>query len=123
MDDKDVDPVAFLKRRRAEKVSELKELEELLEKARLILHSLDVAIAAFGENGPSHSDSPRLTIKQGVLKVLEKVAPEGLTALSILERLRVDLGMDYPRTSLSPQLSRLKTEGKVRLQGGVWYLK
>lgn len=46
----------------------------------------------------------------------------GMPALDILAALNRRLGTDYPRTSLSPQLSRLKSEGKVTLDGSLWSL-
>jgi hypothetical protein len=64
---------------------------------------------------------PAITIKKAVLDVLRD-QPKGLIALDILARVnhRFDLGI--VRTSLSPQLSRLKQEGKVTNLGEIWRL-
>jgi hypothetical protein len=93
-----------------ERNAALSELERLIRAMQI----LEETPARVGER-------PQLTIKQGVLRVLES-APDGLTALGILERLKLDLEMDYERTSLSPQLSRLKRDGKIKLDGGIWSL-
>lgn len=93
-----------------ERNASLAELERLIR----VMQILEESPTRVGER-------PQLTIKQGVLRVLES-APNGLSALGILERLRVDLEMNYERTSLSPQLSRLKAEGKIKLDGNVWSL-
>jgi hypothetical protein len=61
----------------------------------------------------------RRTIKEAVLEILEK-KPNGLTAMDILKELKTKMNMPYARTSLSPQLSRLKRDGKVRQDGVVW---
>jgi hypothetical protein len=63
------------------------------------------------------------TIMADVLEVLEK-HPEGLIALDILRKLNEDSERAEPlvRTSLSPQLSRLKQAGFIDLDGAVWKL-
>ena len=65
----------------------------------------------------------RLTIKQAVLEVL-KDHPEGMTALEILSQINTRyFGGDILRTSLSPQLSRLKdNDRKIELRGNKWFL-
>jgi hypothetical protein len=42
-------------------------------------------------------------------------------ANSILRKIKERHGVDLPRTSLSPQLSRLRKEGMVSLVNGMWY--
>lgn len=61
------------------------------------------------------------TIKEAVLSVLAG-AGHGMTALEILDAINKNLSTNYPRTSLSPQLSRLKAEGKLARDGVVWNL-
>lgn len=61
------------------------------------------------------------TIKQAVLEILGDVR-RGMTALEILPAVNAKLGVDYPRTSLSPQLSRLKNDGLIERKGIVWSL-
>ncbi|HIF10963.1 MAG TPA: hypothetical protein EYQ81_14765 [Sneathiellales bacterium] len=63
------------------------------------------------------------TIKVAVIKLLEDTYPLGLTALEILERLNRRWWQgDLQRTSLSPQITRLKHEGKVVSERGTWKL-
>jgi len=61
------------------------------------------------------------TIKSAVLEILNE-AGHGMTAMQILPAVNARLGVDYPRTSLSPQLSRLKSEGVLVRDGVVWSL-
>lgn len=61
------------------------------------------------------------TIKEAVLEIL-KDAGRGMTALEILPEVNRRLSVDYPRTSLSPQLSRLKADGFLERNGIVWSL-
>jgi ribosomal protein S6 len=59
------------------------------------------------------------TIKEAVMEVLSETN-EGMTAVEILDAINKRFRMNYPRTSLSPQLSRLKQEDKIVLEGRVW---
>ena len=61
------------------------------------------------------------TIKEMVIDILDKEDGD-LTALAILDQINRRTGIDYPRTSLSPQLSRLKAEGKIHREGRYWSL-
>lgn len=61
------------------------------------------------------------TIKEAIVQVL-KDAGHGLSAAQILPMVNESLGLNYPRSSLSPQLSRLKHEGILELDGRVWNL-
>jgi len=54
----------------------------------------------------------KLTIKDAVLATLRDY-PAGLTALQILAEINTRFEMNVVRTSLSPQLSRLKRDGKL----------
>ena len=68
----------------------------------------------------------RTRAKAGTMKmaILDALAdqPAGLTAVHLLPIINDALGTDYVRSSLSPQLSRLKKEGKVILVDGIWML-
>jgi hypothetical protein len=62
------------------------------------------------------------SMKDAVVAVLRE-AGQPLTALDILPTVNAKLGTDYPRTSLSPQLSRLKSEGRIiKAEGNFWRL-
>lgn len=65
--------------------------------------------------------SARPTIQDGVLQLLEEVYPMGLTALEILDRLnRRWWRGELKRTSLSPQITRLKKNRKLVSERGTW---
>lgn len=84
-----------------------------------------VAFDGWGKSQSAREKSPKrvseATIKEMVLDILEKEEGD-LTALYILDRINSRTGIDYPRTSLSPQLSRLKAEGKIHREGRFWSL-
>lgn len=64
-----------------------------------------------------------LTMKQLTLKALKEHFTNGATANELLEYFANAWGRnDIIRESFSPQLSRLKREGKISLRGKVWYL-
>lgn len=61
------------------------------------------------------------TIKEMALAVLEDY-PNGLVALDILSEINSRFEQSYVRTSLSPQLSRLRQGGFVHKSGKRWVL-
>jgi len=66
----------------------------------------------------------RSTIKELILKALVEQFPSGATAHQMLEFFGTAWGReDIERTSLSPQLSRLKSEEKIGRDGNVWYAR
>lgn len=71
--------------------------------------------------GGSRRTIPEKSIKEAVLEVLDSLGI-GLTALDLLGAINTKFNTDYPRTSLSPQLSRLKAEGKITRDGNLWSL-
>ena len=78
------------------------------------------------EKGQAASDSPYfgLTIKDLITKALDEQFATGATANQLLELFRSAWGRpDVVRTSLSPQLSRLKDEGRIGREGTVWFLR
>jgi hypothetical protein len=104
--------VARLRETLAQKQSELFELSLELEQVNSALKAVD----------ETHAKG-QPTIKQAVLDVLED-QPEGMTALEILEAINTRFFAGrVPRTSLSPQLSRLKDDDKkIELRGNKWFL-
>lgn len=76
-------------------------------------------------HGGHRTKSPyeRLTIKELVKKALIEQFKDGATAHQLLELFANAWGRhDVMRTSLSPQLSRLRNEGVVFRKGQVWRL-
>lgn len=62
----------------------------------------------------------RRSIKRMVTDLLDEMRPHGLTALEIIDQIRVRWNVDVKRTSLSPQLTRLKNDGEIYNDKGVW---
>lgn len=62
-----------------------------------------------------------MTMKEASVEILKKY-PEGLPATKILPELNKMLGANYVRSSLSPQLSRLKKDGTIYDIDGIWTL-
>jgi len=72
---------------------------------------------------PPPSPYAKLTMKQLVRKALGEHFANGATAIELLDFFRNAWGRnDVIRTSLSPQLSRLKREGVITLDGMTWRL-
>jgi hypothetical protein len=61
------------------------------------------------------------TIKNMILAVLAG-EPKGLRANDIRPQIKTLYGYNLARESLSPQLTRLKNEGKVTLKGRTWHI-
>lgn len=72
----------------------------------------------------SRSPYSRFTIKDLVLKALADHFPNGATANQMLDLFANVWGRgNIARTSLSPQLSRLKDEHRIRREGHTWHLR
>lgn len=81
------------------------------------------AARAARDLSPPRSPYARLTIKQLVRKALTEQFERGATANELLDFFADAWGRsDVLRTSLSPQLSRLKQEGEIILIGQKWSL-
>jgi hypothetical protein len=66
----------------------------------------------------------KLTIKELVLKALNEQFHSGASAQELLEFFESAWGRDdIPRTSLSPQLSRLRAERKIDRNGNTWFTR
>jgi hypothetical protein len=70
-----------------------------------------------------YSPYARLTMKELTIKALSEQFPGGAEANELLDFLHKAWGRtDIVRSSLSPQLSRLKKEGDIDLVGRKWVL-
>lgn len=87
------------------------------------LRELQLAKAAL-EGQPTGANSApsgtTATIKDMARDVLSG-QPSGLNSSGILDAIQKRFGRDIERTSLSPQLSRLKEDGELILSGEVWF--
>lgn len=88
----------------------------------------DESATVANDAGDSNKASPRdmtraigLTLKEMILLTL-RTRQRGADALTILDEINTRWNVGLERTSLSPQLSRLKNEGKLKLNGKVWHL-
>lgn len=97
--------------------------------ARMVAHFVADRSPRFYGGGPALATPPpaspyaKLTMKQLVRKALDEHFTNGATASELLDFFRNAWGRnDVVRTSLSPQLSRLKREGIITLHGIKWRL-
>lgn len=92
------------------------EIAEQMVALRRESRELKTALAALGADQPKPNGSAGqrpLTIKQMATSVLRGHGP-GSTD-SVIEWVKETHGVDVPRSSMTPQLSRLKREGKIEL--------
>ena len=106
----------FIARRRQEIAVAEEALKEQLR--ALAAERLQLARAVVGVK---ERRKPRGVIKRAVLELLGQ-NPDGMDALTILVTINYRLGSNFERTSLSPQLSRLKEDGFVSLNRKIWKL-
>ncbi len=120
------DLLEYIRKRRAQL---LRELEELDSAEKVYLKSQKTGsqqrvFIDFVEQPVSdifkEKRVPR-TIKQMVLRLLDESSPQGLTALEILERIQKRWKSELERTSLSPQLTRLKVDGAIYNEKNQWF--
>jgi hypothetical protein len=104
--------------------AELNELRPKIEAFRTEWLELQAALKAIGpgEHQPdadqASAPKPTLTIKEAILAVLAK-HPTGLSSAAILDQINKDYfhSNKILRTSFSPQLSRLKADEEILLEG------
>lgn len=69
---------------------------------------------------------PRMRFEQGikgmVLAVLDDAGAVGLSAMQMLIEIKKTFGYELPRTSLSPQLTRLKRSELIGSSNGIWLI-
>jgi len=63
-----------------------------------------------------------ITFQDMIVDVLNDQSSKGAEALKIIDLIRVKHGKEIRRTSISPQLSRLKFKGVLYLQDNIWSL-
>jgi hypothetical protein len=108
-------------------MNERTKLEMKIQKLRMELAEIDQAAKAIGVSHQTaevqltaeRRKTPTPTIKQAVLSILAE-HPSGLTALDILALINRRFDLAIVRTSLSPQLSRLKQDHEIENDGSLW---
>jgi hypothetical protein len=116
----------FVERRIQELIDAERPLREKLEEIARERRELERTAKAIGlgsiiNTRSESAEGQRKTIKEAVIEILNS-KPHGLTAMDILKELNSMTDTKYPRTSLSPQLSRLKRDGRITQSGIVWSL-
>jgi hypothetical protein len=108
----------FIRSRESDIHKQIESLEAELRDLKLARQAIDGGASSRHLN-PPRASTP--TIKEMILEVLNK-HPDGGVADQIIEWVKVDYDADVPRSSMSPQLSRLKSEGLVYLNAktNVW---
>lgn len=109
----------FLARREGEvrdliKLLKAEQLE--LKKVRMSLDGTDVA----AREAPDGEPAGLLTIKDMIRAVIRPVVT-GMVSSDIIATIENMFGPALERTSLSPQLSRLRRDGEVILEDGKWF--
>ena len=108
---------------------ELNKQKQAIDAELAVLDRMESAILGAplvpGIAAPAEGDGPKRrqfekSIKEMVLTVLER--PVALLAIDILAFIKEQFGVVIERTSLSPQLSRLKVDGLVTVQDGHWQI-
>jgi hypothetical protein len=91
-----------------------------IEALRSELADLDKAEAALGASTAPSSDVTPKTFKGMAIDILRRHSAAGLTASQILSAIQQRFDLKIERSSLSPQLSRLKREGILVQEGKYW---
>ena len=133
----------FVVRRRAELDAEETPLRERLaaiaaERDQLRRAALAAGIADVAPAGSAEETAPKTqpeaspakrspkrvsekAIKEAVITILNQ-RDKGMTAVDMLAEINSQLNVNYPRTSLSPLLTRLKKDNAIKRKGIVWRL-
>ena len=116
------DFLAYVRKRRAELKREMIELDTAEAVYRRSGAQMVSAQGTLTITAPVPVSDKIPTIKDMVVMVLAEAGPSGLSALSILDRIRERWQPDLERTTLSPQLSRLKGDGQIMNVARAWKL-
>ncbi len=110
----------FIAQREAEVRAQIAKMQSELRELQSAKRAIDGA--AGGKDAPPPSGG-RATTKDKIRDVLAEHT-DGGTADDITKWVKSSFGTEVPRTSMSPQLSRLKSEGVVALDNStnVWQL-
>ncbi|MFT9448718.1 hypothetical protein [Gluconobacter japonicus] len=112
---------SFLAQRESEIKEQLKKLRLELKDIQRAHEALNPCIDAAQEDSQNNARGKKVTIKEMILSVLTDFS-DGLNAIVIGEQIHKKFNKEFERSSISPQLSRLKKEGLVSLSGDIWVL-
>ncbi len=120
--------IAARRREISEKMQQLRSELADLERMESVLTFGQIPLPIDGPQKPTetevHPSAPKRRqieggIKAAVMSVLAPAFPKALSSQEILAGLRAN-EVDIPRTTLSPQLSRMKRAGEVENVEGAW---
>lgn len=101
----------------------LREIAEEKEQLRKAVEVLGEDYGALSSAASLRTTSPKripgMTLKDAAIEALSKEA-DGLAATDILLAINEKYDVAIERSSLSPQLSRLKQEGRIERKNGKW---
>lgn len=109
--------LAELAQRESEIREELREIKQL----RAAIKAVGDPLYKDKNSNSSSREKSGPTFKQMIVAVLKKKG-EGAQAIEILDLIKEEFGKEIKRSSLSPQLSRLKSEGIILLDDTIWHL-
>jgi hypothetical protein len=101
----------------AQRETEIRDQQKAL---KAELRELQIAKAALDGQVDAPANGATPTIKEMAREVLSGM-PNGLNSSGILDGIKKTFGREIERTSLSPQLSRLKDDGDLVLNGELWF--
>ncbi|HJE24894.1 MAG TPA: hypothetical protein K8W01_14660 [Methylorubrum populi] len=100
---------------------EINRLTPSMDEARKVAEVLGLDLAEI-EVKNAGAEQPGVTIKEGIRLVLASNT-DGLNSADLHENVSLAyFGNKLERTSFSPQLSRMKSDGEVSLSDGIWRL-
>ena len=108
----------FISGRETEIKAQMKALRKELGDLKVAKSALELRTTPQGSDGQVQATR---TIKDMIRDVLKSM-PNGLTSTEILSKIDESFGRQIERTSLSPQLSRMKDDGEVTLIDNLWFL-
>jgi hypothetical protein len=111
----------FIRQREAQVRKQISALEAELRELAAAREAIDGGKVA--DVQPTNAQAGKRTIK-GMIRSVLTDHPEGGVAEHIIEWVQATYGVEVPRSSMSPQLSRLKAEGVLYLDSvtKVWRL-
>jgi hypothetical protein len=114
----------FIFARKAEINEQIRLLKQELNEIKIIENTLAASLEV-NSGQPvkaqrfEDTEKQGLTIKERILAIL-KDNPDGMTSSKLLEEINSRYQEEIPRWSLSPQLSRLKQENRISVDGKKW---
>jgi hypothetical protein len=118
-------PKDYIAARRQELRQHIQSLEEELRVLERMESALPGRPVEYRNEVPEHEPPKRRQFNKSIKEmVLEVLAPGALMlAMDILHDIKAKFGVEVERTSLSPQLSRLKTDGLIdRAESNYWII-